>query len=46
MIYLSIITNNYSWGYENENINNDGFKELGVDISRLINLTQLNLNLQ
>ena len=44
--YLSIITNNYSWGYENKNISNEGIKELGLNLSKLINLTQLNLNLR
>ena len=46
MIYLSIITkNDYSWGYQNNNISNDGVKELGLNISKLTSLTQLNLNL-
>ena len=46
MIYLWIITNNYSYGYENDNISNEGVKELGVNISKLTNLTHLNLNLK
>ena len=45
MIYFKKITNNYSWGEGNNNISNEGLKELGVNISKLINLTQLNLNL-
>ena len=40
------MTNNYSWGYENENISNEGIKELGMNISKLTNLTQLKLNLK
>ena len=40
------MTINYSWGYQNKNINNEGVKELGVNISKLTNLTRLDLNLQ
>ena len=41
-----MITNNYSWGNGNKNISNEGVKELSLNISKLSNLTQLNLNLQ
>ena len=41
-----MINNYYSWGYENNDISNEGVKELGVNISKLANLTELNLNLQ
>ena len=43
---MNLITNNYSWGHENKNISNEGVKELGVNISKLTSLTQLNFNLQ
>ena len=40
------MTHNYSWGWQNNKISNEGVKELGENISKLTNLTQLNLNLQ
>ena len=39
------MTINYSWDNLNNNISNEGVKELGVNISKLTNLTKLNLNL-
>ena len=36
---------NYSWSFENQNISDEGVKELGVNIAKLPNLTKLNLNL-
>ena len=45
MIYFKKIIYNYSWGERNNNISNDGVKELGMNISKLTYLTQLNLNL-
>ena len=39
------MTNNYSWGWGNNEISNEGVKEFGVSISKLTNLTQLDLNL-
>ena len=45
MIYLQIITKIYSWGDRNNKISNKGIQELGVNISKLTNLTQLNLDL-
>ena len=50
IIYLYIVTNNYSWGHswghQNNNISNEGVKEFGVNISKLTNLSQLNLDLR
>ena len=40
-----MINNYYSWGYQNNNISNEGVKGLSVNISKLTNLTELNLNL-
>ena len=34
-----------SWGNYNQNISNKGAKEIIVNFSKLINLTQLDLNL-
>ena len=39
------MTKNYSCGSGNINISNEGVEELGVNISKLTNLTQLHLNL-
>ena len=39
------MTINHSWDNLNNNISNEGVNELCVNISKLTNLTQLNLNL-
>ena len=40
-----LISNYYRWGCVNKNISNEGVKELAVNISKLTNLIQLDLNL-
>ena len=39
------MTNNYRFAKYNKNITVKGVKELGVNISKLTNITELNLNL-
>ena len=43
---INLINDNDSWGYQNEKITNEGIKELAINISKLKNLTELNLYLR